>query len=407
MAHGGHTAHAADARPAPAGGTPDPPAPAARADAGESRLRAHVRAWKPVYLAFALSRLLVVAVGWGAELVMRATGTDPATWRPFAFAETYPHYADVATRGYTLDNAVNFPLLPAIMAGGDAVGIPMWLAAFVVTNAMFLLGLVGIAKLGEQFVGTPAAIRGATYLALAPFAYWFSVTSTEGLMLGLVAGSMLLALRGTPAAWLGAGALAMLAALTRPPGAFVGIVLLAVLVAQLRNRSIARRTVAAALAAGAMIPAAIVAFMTYLDARTGDPLAFLHAQDDFNRHVTLDGPIRAIESGLRNTAAGSIGQAIEVVATFGAAALLVLFATNAVGRRAEVRGWVVFGAASLLLPLATGVLWQMPRFALLIPPVFWMLGMLGQRRWLHVSILVLFPVALAVKVAAAVVGVEG
>jgi hypothetical protein len=366
-----------------------------------------VRAWKPVYLAFVSSRLLVFMIGWGAELAARITDRDPATWRPFAFAETYPHYADVATRGYTLENAVNFPLLPAIMAGGDVIGIPMWVGAFVVTNVMFLLGLVGIAMLGEQFVGRPAAIRGATYLALAPFAYWFSVTSTEGLMLGLVAGSTLLALRGTPAGWLGAGALAALATLTRPPGAFVGLVLLAVLVAQLRSGSIARRSVAAALAAGAMIPAAIVAFMAYLDARTGDPLAFLHAQDDFNRHVTLDGPIRALGSGIELTLGGSIGQAIELVATFGAAAMLVLFVTNAVGSRAQLRGWTLFGAASLLLPLATGVLWQMPRFALLIPPVFWMFGALGERRWLHRAVLVLFPVALTVKVAAAVVGVEG
>ncbi|MCW2920954.1 MAG: hypothetical protein JWL76_828 [Thermoleophilia bacterium] len=401
MAHGGHTARTADARPA----LVDAPAPAPAG--GEARLRAHVRARKPVYLAFVASRLLVFLVGWGAELAMRVLDRDASTWRPFAFAETYPHYADVATRGYTLENAVNFPLLPAIMAGGDAIGIPMWLAAFLVSNAMFLLGLVGVAMLGEQFVGRPAAIRGATYLALAPFAYWFSVTSTEGLMLGLVAGSVLLALRATPAAWLGAGALASFATITRPPGAFVGIVLLAVLVDQLRSGSIARRTVVAALAAGAMIPAAIVAFMAYLDSRTGDPLAFLHAQDDFNRHVTLDGPVRALGSGIDLTFGGSIGQAIELVATFGAAAMLVLFATNAVGSRAQLRGWTLFGIASLLLPLATGVLWQMPRFALLIPPVFWMFGALGERRWLHRAVLVLFPVALAVKVVAAVVGVEG
>ena len=81
---------------------------------------------------------------------------------------------------------------------------------------------------------------------------------------------------------------------------------------------------------------------------------------------------------------------------------------TAAGSRWELRGWTVFGAASLLLPLATGVLWQMPRFALLVPPVFWMLGALGARHaWLHRSLLVLFPVALVVKVATAVVGVEG
>jgi hypothetical protein len=185
-------------------------------------------------------------------------------------------------------------------------------------------------------------------------------------------------------------------------------VLLAIAIAQLRRGSLGVRGTLAAIAAGAMIPAALLAFFAFLDAKTGDFLAAFHAQDQFNRHDTLDGPIKAFESGVRNTLGGSPGQLIELVATLGAAALIVWFAARAAGDRWEVRGWVAFGAASLLLPLATGVLWQMPRFALLIPPVFWMLGALGaQRRPLHVAVLVLFPLALAVKVAAAVVGVEG
>lgn len=408
MAHGGDTAR-----------TPEPAAPAARPalrrveahgpspDQGRGRLRAHLREWRPVYLAFLVSRLLVFVVGWGAELVMRATDADPARWRPFAFAETYPHYANVATNGYTLENAFNHPLLPAFMAGGGALGLPLWLTAFVVSNVAFLAGLVGVAMLGERYVGRAASVRGATYLALAPFGYWFSITSTEGLLLVLVAGAALLALRGTPRAWLGAGLLGALAVLCRPPGALVGILLLGLAIGQLRSGRLRLSGVSAALAAGAMIPAALAAFFLYLRERTGDALASLHAQEDFNREITADGVVRAIDSGLRNTLSGSVGQAIELVATFGAAALLVLFATRAAGDRWEVRGWTAFGAASLLLPLATGVLWQMPRFALLIPPVFWMLGRLGERRALHVAVLVLFPLALAVKVVTAVVGVEG
>ncbi|MCB0879345.1 MAG: glycosyltransferase family 39 protein [Thermoleophilia bacterium] len=407
MAHGGHPARPGDDAGVPAASLRAVPDEPETGTSGQSRLRSHVHEWQPVYVAFALSRLLVFVVGWGAELAMRAFDVDPARWRPFAFAETYPHYADVATNGYTLDNAFNHPLLPALMAGGDAIGIPMWLTAFVVSNLAFLAGLVGIAILGERYVGRDASIRGATYLAFAPFAYWFSVTSTEGLLLVLVAGSALLALRATPASWLGAGALAALAVLCRPPGALVGVLLLCIAISQLSTGRLRARGVMAAVAAGAMIPAALLAFFAYLDRRTGDALASLHSQADFNRELTLDGPFRAIGSGLGNAAGGSIGQAVELVATFGAAALLVLFAARAAGDRWEIRGWTAFGAASLLLPLATGVLWQMPRFALLIPPVFWMLGRFGAHRRLHVAVLVLFPVALAVKVAAAVVGVEG
>lgn len=405
MAHGGHTARRPEPLPAPAGGL-ELPEPAPRG-AG-SRLRRHVRDWRSVYVAFLASRLLVLVVGFAAEAAMRLRDVDPERWRPFAFAETFPHYANVATNGYTLENAFNYPLLPGLMAAGDAIGIPLSLTAFVVSNVAFLFGLVAVTMLGERYVGPVATRRGAVYLALAPFGYWFSITSTESLLLVLMAGSALLALRATPGAWIAAGSVAALAALTRPPGALVGLLLLCLAIGQLRERRLRLPGVAAALAAGAMIPLAVLGFFAYLGRRTGDPFAALHAQKDFNRELSLDGPLQAIGSGLRNTLAGSPGQAIELVATFGAAALLVMFAAGAAGRRWEVRGWTLFGAASLLLPLATGVLWQMPRFALLVPPVFWMLGALGARhRWLHLSVLVLFPVGLLVKVATAVVGVEG
>ena len=402
MARGGETARTQDLALAPVPDrTPD-------AGPGGSRVRAHLAQWRSVYLAFGISRLLVLVVGFGSELVMRLTDANPANWRPFAFAETYPHYLDVATNGYTLQNAFDYPLLPGVMAAFHTIGIPYALTAMVLSNVCFLLALIGFAKIGERFVGEGAARRAAMYLAFMPFAYWFSVASTESVLLALVVGSTLLALRATPASWLGAGALAAMAAMTRPPGALLGLVLLGIAVSQLRAGTLSKKGIAAAVAAGAMIPAAIFAFFSYLDQRTGDFLAAIHAQDQFNRHVSASGPAKALASGFENTLGGSPGQAIELIATLGAAALIVWFAATATANRWEIRGWTLFGFASLLLPLATGVLWQMPRFALLIPPVFWMLGRLtGERRRLHYAILTLFPLALAVKVATAVIGVHG
>jgi len=406
MTPGGDTArsYVAEARTASAQAptpTPDP-------SEGQSRLRAHFAEWRPVYLAFALSRLLVLAVGFGAELFQRISGADPSTWRPFAHAETYPHYMDVVTNGYTAANAYDYPLLPAFMAGGQAIGIPGALTAMVVSNVCLALGLVGFAIIGERFVGRKAAVRGAIYLAIAPFAYWFSIASTESLLLACVVGAVILALRGTTGSWLAAGALAGAAALTRPPGALLGIVLLAIAIDQIVTGRLRGRKVLAALAAGAMIPAALAGFFLYLKDRTGDALAAIHAQDQFNRHVSARGPIDAFTSAFSNAAGGSPGQAVELVATLASAAALAWFLASAAGRRWEVRGWTLFGIASLLLPLATGVMWQMPRFALLILPVFWMLGALGaQRTWVHRVVLVTFPLALAVKVATAVVGVHG
>lgn len=372
-----------------------------------ARIRAHWQEWWALYVAFALSRVVVFAVGFGSEIYMRVTGANPDNWRPFAFAETYPHYADVAANGYNLQNAFDYPLLPGLMALFGTIGIPFAVTAMVLTNVCLLLGLFGFVLIGERYVGRDAALRGAAYLAFAPFAYWFSIASTESLMLALAMGSVLFALRATPASWLLAGALAAPAALTRPPGALLGLVLLAIAVGQLAQKRLKWRGVLAALTAGAAIPAAIFSFFGYLKVETGDAFAALHAQDQFNREVTLDGPIKAFNSAITNTLAGSVGQAIELVATLGSAALIVWFFANAAGARSEIRGWSLFAFVSLLMPIATGVLWQMPRFALLIPPVFWMLGKLGERRAVHYPLLVGFALALGIKVVTAVVGVEG
>src|SRR5690606_38008084 len=154
----------------------------------------------------------------------------------------------------------------------------LWLTGMLVSNLAFLGGLVLLTMLGERYVGTQATIRAATYLALAPFGYWFSVTSTEGLMLVLLAASAWFALRATPGAWLSAGGLAALAVLTRPPGVLLGLLLLCFAIGQLRTRSLRMPGIGAAIAAGVMIPAALLAFFAYLEQRTGDAFASLHAQ---------------------------------------------------------------------------------------------------------------------------------
>jgi hypothetical protein len=355
-----------------------------------------------VWIAFAVTRLGVMAVGFLSEYAAR--GRD-LPYLPFAESGTFVHYADVVAKGYTLENATQFPALPAFMWALGGLGIGPAAAALLVVNVAFLIGLLGIARLGERYVGREASIRGALYLAIFPTAYFFSIASTESLMLLGIVGSALLAIRGTALSWLAAGAIASFCVLSRPPGVFVGIVLLGIAIAQLRNGSLRGRRIVAAVAAGISIPAALGAFFLYLGERTGDALASFHAQEQFDRAMTLDGPWRAVSGAIEATRGGTYGPFFELIAVLLISVSLVIFAINAAGPRWEVRGWALFGAASLLMPLFTGLVWQMPRFALLIPPLFWVLGVVGRRRWVHIGALMLLPMALAFKVVFEVVGV--
>jgi hypothetical protein len=85
---------------------------------------------------------------------------------------------------------------------------------------------------------------------------------------------------------------------------------------------------------------------------------------------------------------------------------IVAFWVQAKTDRFERAGWVAFAAASMLLPLATGIVWQMSRFALLVPPVFWMAGLLlNGRPRMRDAVVVTMSMALATKVVFEVIGV--
>lgn len=370
-----------------------------------ARVRRHLAVWWPVWVAYAASRLGVLAVGVLAAYASRARELGPVVDLPRA--GTFIHYADVVTGGYTLQNATEYPLLPLAMKALSLVGVPLAAGAMLITNIAFLVGLLAFASLGERYVGREAAVRGATYLAIFPTAYWFSLASTESLMLATLCGAALLALRGTPAGWIGAGTAAAACALTRPPAVFVVLVLAALAIAQWRSGHLARRTAVAAAAALAMVPAALVGFFAYMHAATGDAFAPMHAQRQFGRSMSLAGPWNAVTSALEAVRGGTLGPGFELAAAALIALAIVVFALRRTeADRIEVSGWVAFAAASLMLPLATGLVWQMPRFALLVPPLFWLLGTVGRRQWIHQAMLILFPMALAFRVVFEVAGVR-
>lgn len=372
------------------------------------RVRAHMDDWWPVWAVLLASRIGVLVVGFLAQYAAAGRGVTPVIPGGFAESGTYIHYADVLANGYTRSNATEFPLLPGLMWLVGSAGIPYPLAALLVVNVCFVVGLIGFALLGQRYVGREAAIAGSMYLALFPTSHFFSIASTESLMLAGLVGAVAFALRGSTGGWLMAAPCAAICALTRPPGVLVGLVLLGITIGQIASgRLRSAPGIAAAVVAGASIPLAVGGFFWYLKGQTGDALAAVHAQAQFGRSMTLDGPIRAVGSAISSVASGSLGEGFELAAALVIAAAIVVFALRAQGERWEVRGWVLFAAASLLMPLATGIVWQMPRFALVILPVFWMLGVLGRRfSWLHAGLMVLLPMALAFRVVFEVVGVS-
>jgi hypothetical protein len=367
-------------------------------------LRRHLHEWGVVWAVALASRVGVLVVGFLADYAARTRNVQHLS---FARSGTFIHYQNVVEHGYTRSNATEYPMLPAMLAGLHSLGVPLAVAAMVLANLCFVAGLVAIAMIGARYVGAAAARMGALYLAVFPTSHYFSIASTESVMLVSMGAAVLLALRGGPRGWLAAAPFAAACALTRPPGALVGVVLLGIAVNQLRQKTLTRAGVAAAVTCGLAIPAAVAGFFVYLRSTTGDALAAVHAQSLYGRHMSLTGPWHAAVQAVHDVRAGSMGDVFEVGAALLVCASVVWFAMYARGDRREVAGWTAFSALGVLMPLSTGLVWQMERFALLIPPLFWMLGLLGVRRpRVHAALMVLLPMALAFKVVFEVVGVS-
>lgn len=182
-------------------------------------------------------------------------------------------YGMIATRGYDYapDGAFHtvafFPLYPLLIAALVRVtGLPLSIAAVVLSNAAFLVALwVIFIWTQERFGSKPAYWTVLTFCCL-PLSIYGSLVYTEGLFLLLTT----LALRCFERdAFVAAGLWGALASATRPTGA--ALVLAFAVGACLRPSS--RAWVAALLSS-----LGIAGFIAFCGAAFGDPLAFVHAQ---------------------------------------------------------------------------------------------------------------------------------
>ncbi len=330
----------------------------------------------------------------------------PARPRPFPLpfastrlAETFAAwdsgwYYTIARRGYYFDpagqsNIAFFPLYPLLMRAlawpFGASDRAIWSAGIVLSTLSFFLGLALLHRLTEETLGDrEAARRTILYVAVFPFAYFFTQVYAESLFLVLTVGAVAAA---AASRWGWAGVLGGLAALTRPNGVLIAIPLaLMALQGRPRPLELARRALAVAL-----VPAGLALFCAFAFRLTGDPLAWLHAQSHWGYTIGNQpwGELLRLLDGVESR--GIYGYLVSgPLAPFyfvhGAAALLLL----ALAPRVFTRLGVALGAyvvASLYLPLTGNALEGIGRYAATLFPFFMLLGGIRSRR-LHEVLLI-------------------
>lgn len=387
-----------------------------------------VFASNPAPAVFAWSRGAVWAVAIFAFLVFQRN-TDPrvAYWDRFHNTRDLGYVTDVwarwdsvfflqvAKHGYDHTVAATkafFPLYPTLVGGlGRAFLGHYVLAGLAISLACCLGAFFLLYRIAEARLGADGAHRALVYLAIFPMSLFLGAVYSESLYLLLVLAAFVFAERGE---WTRAGLVAGLALLTRS----TAVALLPTL-AVLAWRSPQRRRAFAWLG---LAPALFAIYPLVLWLEVGDALAFQDAEGLWRRHLSPAGPLGGIWDGLRAgwagvrqlvsgshthvywTAVHGIDPMRAAVENLEGLAFLVLFvALTVVAWRRFGAPYGLFAACSLALPLSVPSSWwplqSMPRFGLVIFPLFLALAAIsGARPRVHTAVVAISALLLGVAV---------
>jgi hypothetical protein len=339
----------------------------------------------PLLLAGVLS-VALIPVSRFAESYWLIKGLDRA-FDAFSRWDAW-HYARIADTGYPVGDpsrAAFFPLFPTLIRSlAEVVGRTdrpgLYAAAVVVANVCLVLATMALIALARLDLDDAAARRSAWYLLVFPTSLFLSAGYSESLFLVLTL-SAFLACRG--GSWLTAGLLAGLAALSRPVGVVLVLPFAVEAFLEWRAGHLPGWRSWWRPAVGVALPGIfLLVWMWYLWMRLGDPLAFLHAQGRWDRTV---GPpwntLLEFVSGRLTLATGFHSLTDLAFTIIGIAGAILTW-------RWFRPSYGVWFAAMLLVPLMTGSLVSMPRFVLVMFPLYLVLAVLGRRQWLHDTLLV-------------------
>lgn len=355
----------------------------------EPRVHPNVAAWDDPAVTRDLGYLSDVWARWDSVWLLRIAehGYDSATGGAAAFFPLYPAFVGLLGRVFG----------GHYLVAGIVVSLVCSLAAFALLHRLALL------KLGES-----DARRTVLYLAVFPMTLFLQAVYSESLFLLLCVAAFLLAERRR---WLLVGVVVGLALLTR----LWGVALLPS-VALLAWRAPARwRALAGLLPA----PLIFAAYPLWLEAKTGDGLAFAHAQELWHRRVSPAGPfgglwdgLRAGWAGLEQLATGSRTHAYwsgapdaepfhaAAVNLEGLAFLVLFVALTVVAWRRLGAAYGLFALVSIAIPLSVPSsrwpLLSLPRFGLVIFPLFLALAVVGRRPRAHTAIVTVSALLLGV-----------
>lgn len=341
------------------------------------------RTVRDVAITFIVTRLPLVAIAEIAAVVIGqrpglhySASTNPllAVWGRWD-AE---HYIGIASNGYSGTEPAFFPFYPMLIRFVGAFTGSHLIAGLLISNAASFFALLYLYKLVEHEYNRHVAQRATFYIAIFPTAIFFSAVYSESLFLFLTVASFYYMRERH---WITAGVFGFFAAMTRSEG-----ILLAApfaiewfVAARETGREFFRYWVdmiVRPLAGITLIPLGLACYMGYLWVLQGDPLLFSHVQKHWGRELAPPwvSVINAVHKIVYSHAQQTINTQVQELA-FTALMIAVLL----IGIRRLRLSYTVYMALSILIPMSTASLMSMPRFALVLFPMFTLFALWGAR----------------------------
>lgn len=321
---------------------------------------------------------LLVLLGW--NLVIRLVAIVgyfllPARFAPLDFIAPFfkanylfwsfanfdgEHYLSIAKYGYQFRGGFPqyafFPLLPSLIKLVSFLVRDFYLAGMLVSQTALYLAIVFLRKWQNE-LHLPDITRN---LLLSSGAIFLASIYTEPVFLALASMTMFFAEKK----WWGRASVAVgLATATRVNGIF----LLAFLILKMIQ---AKLNLKKTLLSLPLMMAGIISYMTFLFLKTGDALAWYHAQGAWGK-ATATSPLTTAVSYLKAITTEFIPDfthlvvILEVMTTVFA---LYLFINLLRRNMLDYAYWVYLGG-NLAMPIMTGSLGSMPRFFLILFPL--------------------------------------
>ncbi len=292
------------------------------------------------------------------------------------------YYLSIAGSGYTVDNAGFFPLFPILInflsLNSGVFTVQQFLVGMVLSSTLFLLSLIVFNKLLMLDYKRNISFHTILFLLLFPTSFFFVTIYSESLFFLLLIFSFYFARKEN---WFLSGIFAMLLTATR----FVGIAIIPALLFEffVQNKTFLSKKIISLLLA----PIGILLYAWFNFSQWGNALHFIEAQGKVLNNRSVDEIILFPQAIFRyfKILTTTFVNYEWWIALLELSSFIFVSSLFYVAWKKKVRAsYLIFGVLAFLIPASTGTFSGLPRYVLVLFPIFIALALI-KNKWIKIA----------------------